>query len=363
MMLDTVRQLVESGIAAGQHSGAILYAMIDGQAVAELAIGEARPGVPLSSSSILLWMSSCKPIGATAILQMVERDRLSLDDTVATHLPEFGANGKEQVTIRHLLTHTGGFRFVDLQGTEFDWRQIVDRICAAPLERGWVPGANAGYHPATSWYVVGELIERLDGRPFSQYVREAIFLPLAMNDSWIGMSPQAIESYGDRIAPMWETEKGEPTVHRYSTPEGIMACIPGGNGHGSIVDLTRFYEMLRRGGELEGARILETETVRAMTRRQREGMIDATFRARIDFGLGLIVNSKRYGAKIVPYGYGELASENTFGHSGSQSSAAFCDPERKLVVAIVFCGMPGEARHQKRIDAVLTALYPDLELL
>ena len=99
-----------------------------------------------------------------------------------------------------------------------------------------------------------------------------------------------------------------------------------------------------------------------MTSRQREGMFDNTFKRVIDWGLGLIIDSKRYGIENVPYGYGRYASDNTFGHGGSQSSVGFADPDRQLAVGCYFNGMPGEAAHQKRLRAVLDALYEDLGL-
>jgi CubicO group peptidase (beta-lactamase class C family) len=361
--LPRVRRLIEDGIASGMHPGGVVFAAFEGSPVAEFAVGEARPGVPLTPEAILLWMSSCKPIGAAAILQLVERGALELDAPVSSHLPEFAAGGKQAVTVRHLLTHTGGFRWTDLRGTDFDWIPIIARICATPLEPGWIPGEKAGYHPFTSWYILGELIRRIDGRPFEQYVREEIFLPLEMNDCWIGMPRRQIDAYGTRIAPCFETDKPGSSIQRYSTLDGLAACVPGGNGHGPANQLARFYEMLRRGGELDGSRILSGDSVKQMTGRQRVGMYDVTFRSTIDFGLGLIVNSRCENTGMVPYGYGEHAGIATFGHSGSQSSAAFCDPDRNLVAVVVFTGMPGEMRHQSRMHKVLTALYEDLHLV
>ncbi len=92
-----------------------------------------------------------------------------------------------------------------------------------------------------------------------------------------------------------------------------------------------------------------------MTTRQREGMFDNTFKRTIDWGLGMIIDSKRYGVENVPYGYGRYASDGTFGHGGSQSSVGFADPARQLAVVCYFNGMPGEAAHQRRLRAVLDA--------
>ncbi len=92
---------------------------------------------------------------------------------------------------------------------------------------------------------------------------------------------------------------------------------------------------------MDGARIMRPETVAAITSRQRVGMFDVTFRQTLDWGLGVILNSSHYGAAI-PYQFGPHASSATFGHGGSQSSTGFCDPERQLVVGLLFNGCPGE---------------------
>ncbi len=99
-----------------------------------------------------------------------------------------------------------------------------------------------------------------------------------------------------------------------------------------------------------------------MTARQREGMFDETFKHTMDWGLGLIVDSNRYGADTVPYGFGPYSSESTYGHGGAQSSVGFCDPQHDLVAAVVFNGMPGEGKHNARIRKFLAALYEDLGL-
>jgi CubicO group peptidase (beta-lactamase class C family) len=82
----------------------------------------------------------------------------------------------------------------------------------------------------------------------------------------------------------------------------------------------------------------------------------------MDWGLGFIPNNNQYGVDTIRYGYGPHASWRTFGHSGHQSSVAFMDVKNRLVVAIVFNGTPGEDEHDRRVRAVLTALYEDLGL-
>jgi CubicO group peptidase (beta-lactamase class C family) len=360
--LPRTRAAIERGIDEGLNTGAQLFASIGGEPAADLAIGQSRPGVPMTARTLVLWLSSTKPVVAAAVLQLVERGGLELDRPVADYLPAFAAGGKEGVTTRHLLTHTAGFRFVEVGWPNSDWEEIISRLCRSRLERGWVPGEKAGYHPFTSWYILGELVRIADGRSLPDYVRAEIFVPLGMHDCWIGMPADRYREYGDRIAILPDMEKNERPPHRYSSERGATDGIPGAGGYGPMRELAMFYEMLLGGGQRHGVRVLETETVRQMIARGRVGMFDETFKHVIDWGLGTIIDSKRYGAAAVPYGYGPHASDQAFGHSGSQSSVGFADPAHQLAVGCYLNGTPGEEKHQTRIRPLLAALYEDLGL-
>jgi CubicO group peptidase (beta-lactamase class C family) len=357
-------EVLHKGMSAGLHIGAQVYVSQHGKTIADFAIGEARPGLAMTSETLMLWLSACKPLTAVALGQLSDRNRLQFNDPVAQLVPEFAANGKEAVTIRQLLTHTCGIRAVDSGWPAVPWEQIIARICAMPMERGWIPGEKAGYHAVTSWYILGEIVQRADGRTFSQYIRDEICHPLGMNDSWIGMAPDRYDHYGDRLGVLQQTEKGQlKPLAPWHTREAVTHCRPAGNGQGPIRELGKFYEMLLAGGKSpDGVRILQPDTVKALTTRQRIGMYDQTFRHIIDWGLGFIVNSNRYGIDTVPYGFGADAGESTFGHNGFQSSTAYADPEHQLVVAIVCNGCPGDAVHDRRMREIDQAVYADLEL-
>ena len=323
----------------------------------------------MTRDSINLWWSSVKPVTTVAIAQLWEQGNLDLDDRVAKFIPEFAAKGKNPITIRHILTHTGGFRAwptnIDLSTP---WDTIVAELCNVPLEPSWVPGEKAGYHPRTSWFILGEIIRRIDGRMCDRYVREEIFLPLGMRDSWLSIPANVYHDYmsANRIAAMQDVSKHPPD--RTNPMDGVPSeseaayLHPGGSGRGPIRELGRFYEMLLNRGELDGAKILSPQTVLAITSPQRIGMFDNTFKHIIDWGFGFIVNWVRYSADTMPYAFGHTASPRTFGHSGQQSSCAFCDPDRNLIAAWVCNGMPGEAKHQQRQRAINAAIYEDLSL-
>lgn len=354
----TARALAE-GIASRLHLGAQLHVSLGGRPIVSVAVGERRTGEFLTTDTLLLWRSAGKPLTALAIAQQLERGRLDLDEPVATHLPGFGSAGKSRLTFRHLLTHTAGFRPADSLPEELGWDETIQAIERTPLEPGWTPGVSAGYQTQSSWFILAEVVRRLDGRDFSRYVREEILLPLGLRDAWLGIPPAEYRAYGTRIGTTHVTFPGPPEPHPgWDSLEACARCRPGGGARGPAADLARLYEALLDGGR----GILRPETVREFTRRHRTGLYDQTFRHVIDTGLGFLLDSNRYGADTVPYGYGRHASEETFGHSGSQSACAFADPARHLVVAWICNGLPGEPRHQRRQRALNNAIYEDLRL-
>jgi CubicO group peptidase (beta-lactamase class C family) len=355
---------LQKGIANGLHVGAQAFIAHGDESAVDVAVGDARPGVPVRSDTLMIWMSACKPVTAVAIGQLWERGLLDPDDPVARHIPEFAQNGKDAVTIRQLLTHTAGFRGIAGDWERRPWDQIIAAVCEARLEPGWVPGEKAGYHVATSWYVLAEIVRRLDGRDFSRYVREAIFEPIGMHDSWIGLPPDRYRAYGERIGILHDTSGPVPDAeHFWDSEQGAAMCRPAGNGRGPVRELGRFYQMLRNKGEWQGVRVLQPHTVQALTSPSRVGMYDHTFRHVMDWGLGFMIQSIRYGRDTVPYNFGPFASDATFGHSGHQSSTAFYDAGNDLIVALVCNGMPGEARHHVRMREILEAIYQDLKLV
>lgn len=349
--------------ASGHQIGAQVYVSRDLAPVADFAVGEARPGVPMRPDTLMLWLSASKPFAAVALARLREQGRLDFDDPVAAFIPEFAANGKERVTLAHVLTHTAGLRFVETGWPEAPWDAIIATLCAAPVEAGWTVGEKAGYSPFASWFVLGEVVRRVDGRAYADYVRDEIFLPLGMADSWMAMPPAIYRAYGDRLGVMMNTAKRPPEPSGQDTELAAAACRPSGGGRGPARELGRFYEMMLAEGGVPGTvnRILSPESVALLTRPHRVGMFDHTFRHTMDWGLGFIVNSARYGPDTVPYGYGPRAGPRTFGHGGAQSTCAFADPDRRLVVTIVFNGQPGEPAHHRRLRATLAAVEEDLE--
>ncbi|HVE94799.1 MAG TPA: serine hydrolase domain-containing protein [Acidimicrobiales bacterium] len=366
--LRQTRAALADSAAQGWDIGSQLAVWRDGAPLISHAEGVARPGVAMTDASLIPWFSMTKIVTAVAVGQLWERAALSLDEPVATYIDGFSAGGKAPVTIRHVLTHTGGFRY--LAGSEqlyaggLDYDALLRAVSAAPLEPGWVPGGRAGYHPATAFHVLGEIVRIVDGRAFDAYASEEVFEPLGMADSWIAMTPERVAAYGERMVQMVDTTGPEPAVlPRLLEPNGWSWVLPSGSGVGPAADLVRLLEALRQGGVLEGQRILADTTTSSIVARHREGMADETFGWIIDWGLGLMVNSWHYRDRAAPYGYGDHAGRDAFGHGGMQSSLAFADPAHGLSVVVAFNGMPGEAANHRRTQRVVNALYADLALV
>jgi CubicO group peptidase (beta-lactamase class C family) len=169
-------------------------------------------------------------VTCSAAALLWQRGLFDMDDPVCRHLPEFAENGKERVTIRHLLTHSGGLRDPGRQGRS--WEEYADAVCRAPLVEGWVPGKRFAYNSVAMW-VVASLVVRLSGRPLWRFVREEFFAPLGITDSWIGMPAETYRAYGEeRFAAL-------PGVPGSGSEEHVTWGRPTGGGHGPIRDLGR----------------------------------------------------------------------------------------------------------------------------
>lgn len=357
--LTAVRRVFEEGRTRGLHSGLQIYVSLRGEVIADGGLGTDHSGRPMDRDVLMPWLSAGKPLTAVAVLKLIEQNRLALDEPVARWIPEFASGGKDAITIRHLLTHTAGFRNVETGWPRTAWSEVIARCCETPLEDDWVPGQTAGYHIASSWFVLGELLQRATRRSFPEALRELVLDPAGMTKTWNGMPADVWFEQRDHIGVMTQFDKGKHTALRWHEEFCCTVPAPGSNTRGPARELGRFYECLTG----YGPELLSSEWRRQLQTRQRIGLYDRTLMHVVDFGLGVIVDSNQYGADTVPYGYGRHCSPRTFGHGGSQSSIAFADPEHGLVVACVADSRIGEGRHQKRNGGIVEAVYQDLDLI
>lgn len=325
----------------------------------EWAVGNARAGVAMNPDSVNLWLSAGKPITALAVARRVAAGRLHWDDLVTRWIPEFGGGGKESVTLRHLLTHTGGFRSADTASLTGTWEESVAAACAAELESGWAVGETAGYQSNASWFILGEVLRRETGREFREVIRDEVIEPLDLGEGWFGLEPGEVKALGDRWSPMHRSGRGGVVLDAVlEDPVVVSRSRPGSGLRAPARFLCRFHAGLLQ----SPPDWLPRSVLAEVTGRQRVGRMDRTFQAVVDFGLGLLLNLDPPGARPMPYGYGPHAGVRTFGHSGNQSSCGFADPDVGLAAAWVCNGMPGEPLHQRRQRAVQEAIYRDLGL-
>lgn len=355
--------VINQGIAQHLHYGVQVYVSQNFSPLADVAIGDNVPGQPLTREMLMPWLSAGKPLTAAAVMLFVQAGELELERPVADVIPEFAQAGKGQITLRDLLTHTAGLKPLATGWPHLGWDAILTRINTAPLRRDWGPQTRVGYDPARTWFVLGEMLQRVDGRPVDRIVREELLEPLGMTDSWMAIPSHLQERYGHRLGISYAAKDGQlvPTPADQSHAGSVPS--PGASMRGPVRELAIFYEMLlREGAAADGRQLLQPATVAHMTRRQRAGLYDVTFQHQVDFGLGLIINSARYGADTVPYGFGPYAADDTFGHGGAQSAIGFADPRTSVVVTAVANGRPGEELHHDRFRRLITAIYEDLDL-
>lgn len=357
--LSPVLASLERGREAGWHLGAQVYVSRDGEVLLDAAIGEAVPGRELRVDDVMLWYSSGKPWTTVAVLQLWEQGRLGLDDLVADHVDGWGG-GKERATLRHVLTHTGGFPMPGdpTYDADLTWEESVAAVVASPAL--WEPGTKAGYHPASGWRILGAVVEHVDGRRIDRYLRDEVAKPLGIEDCWLGIPLDVQPEYGDRITPVHWTGHRMPAFRdgaiemvpyrideTHNEPWHVAKVEPGGGMRGPARELGRFYESLLG----LGPAVLDPKTVETMTAVHRWGVRDATFGTKIPWGLGVQVDFTG--------GPGQRA----FGHGGMASSRGLADPDLGLVMVMVSNGLAGYFDAEQRLieltDAVYSALGED----
>ncbi|HEX4777903.1 MAG TPA: serine hydrolase domain-containing protein [Acidimicrobiia bacterium] len=362
--LSPVVELLERQRAEDLHDCAQAYVSLQGTVLLDTAVGQSRPGRDLRVDDLMLWYSSSKPVTTVALLQLWEQGRLALDDPVAKYVDGWGA-GKERATLRHVLTHTGGFPMLT-GGETFDLDAPYDGAVAriAAHEAEWVPGTAAGYHASSGWKILGAVVEAVDGRPIARFARDEIFTPVGMANCRMGVSLDEQRALGDRIAPVAWKGHSVPRVRDgalqmipykvdriHNEPWHVAKVEPGGGIRGPARELGLFYEAVLG----YGAHVLDDRTVEVMAAIHRRGMKDVTFGLSMPWGLG------------VQRAFTGGTTRRAFGHSGMASSRGLADPEIGLVMVVVCNGLPSYLPNEQRFlditDAVYSALGEEVALL
>lgn len=332
-VLQAVEDLFFQQIARDLHPGAQLAVYHDGHLVLDLwgGFADAQQCRKVERDTMFVLFSSTKPLASMAVHLLIERGKAQLDAPIATYWPAFAAHGKAGVTVRHILTHTGGFPETpaDLPWQHWgDWRAVVQAM--ERITPKWAPGEVSAYHPINHGWVCGELVHRLDGRPFPQFIREEITGPLEMHDTYIGL-PAELEERVARLHAMADIDAGGMMFTRtFNRPAVHQAIVPAACGIATARDMARFYAMLAAGGRLDEVRILAPETVARATAVAIDGAYDHSLGQTVRRGLGFNLG----GVPAFSDRMGLTSTAKVFGHGGAGTSICWADPD--LALAFVF---------------------------
>lgn len=309
---------ITEAIATGKCPGGVLWVEHSGRSYHK-AYGH-RSIVPaketMTEDTIFDAASLTKVVACTpAVMLLVERGQLGLDDRVAKYLPEFTGGGKETVTIRQLITHTSGLR-PDIS-LKPDWsgsEAAIELACAEKLATK--PGEKIVYSD-TGPILLGEIVRRVSGKTLDQFLQAELYGPLGMKDT--GFNPPKEKL--DRVAPT-EVERGTPVRGVVHDPRARR--MGGVAGHAGLFltapDLARYANMLLNLGELDGVRIFKPETVQLMTSVQTPSNVTGRR------GLGWDIDTGYSGPR------GELFPLGSYGHTGWTGTSIWIDPFSKTFV-------------------------------
>lgn len=323
---------------------------------------------PMMDDTIVRLYSMTKPITSVALMMLYEQGAFQLNDPVSRVIPAWrdqqvwvSGEGDAMVTeppvrpmtFRHVLSHTGGLVYgwndhpVDRayhaagigQRAGETLETFVQKLAAAPLR--YQPGERWMYSFSTD--VCGYLVQALSGRPFDQYLREEIFEPLGMKDTAFSVAPEKLERFAanyQRAPDKSLTRIDDPETSAYRAEPTFFSG--GGGLTGTIADYHRFCEMLRRGGELDGVRILGPRTLKLMTKNHLAGGRDLTQMALgafsetanegVGFGLGFAMTLSEVDTGAL--------GEGDYYWGGAASTIFWVDPTEDLVVIFTTQLMP-----------------------
>ena len=291
--------------------GASASATVGGEFVVDIYAGhrDAAKSLPWEEDTIVNVYSTTKTMSFLCILLLAERGQLTVSDKVASHWPEFAQNGKGEIEIRHLLSHSAGLSGLDVRTKPedlYDWDNICSLLAAqAPW---WEPGTQSGYHAITQGYLLGEVVRRITGQTIGSFFREQIAEPLGA-DFHIGVDPKDFDRIGELIPPPTPiVDPNAPAPDQQSigyktfispasdvsqtrTAEWRQAEIPAANGHGNARSVVKAQTVLANHGSAFGVSLLSKETCLSVMQEQTNGL-DLVLGVPMTFGLGYGLRSE-----------------------------------------------------------------------
>ncbi|MFF1305724.1 serine hydrolase domain-containing protein [Streptomyces sp. NPDC058307] len=345
---DKLAALLDEGDVGGS-----VAVFVDGEPVVDVwgGFADADRTAPWERDTITNVFSTTKTMTALCALILADRGELDVDGPVARYWPEFAAAGKEQVLVRHLLSHTAGLPHWEGPVEElYDWPAATARLAAQPLL--WEPGTAAGYHSLTQGFLVGEVVRRITGRTVGDFLAEEVAGPLDA-DFHIGLSAEHDHRVALTVPPPGRDEDytaGAATPGPDATPAAGTALrvrdgnsvawrraqIPAASGFGNARSIALVQSALACEGTVRGVRLLST----AGAGRAREEQFAGEDR--------VIGMTQHYGL-----GYGLFGG--TFGWGGWGGSLVMIDPDARMAVAYATNQMREPAEDTRGLDLVMSA--------
>jgi CubicO group peptidase (beta-lactamase class C family) len=364
---------------AGMHPAIQLCLRHNGRVILNRAIGHGWGNGPtdppdadkiqVTTETPFCAYSAAKAITATVVHMLVEREYFSLDDRVCDYLPSYTSHGKDRTTIRHVMTHSAGVPFPT--GARPDIRRMDDSEYAreklGELKPLYRPGLMHLYHALTWGPLVREIVSAATGKNIRDILATEILDPLGFRWTNYGVAAKDIAL----VAPSHATGKPLPTpiaaafrkavggtLHQIipftNDPRFLTGVVPSSNTVSTAYELSRFAEILRRGGELDDLRVMRPETLRAAVKECRRLRPDfATGLAPLRWGTGFMLGSNRFG----PFGRNAPAA---FGHLGLVNIAVWADPERGLAAGLISSGKPGRHPESNRYTALMDRIATEI---
>ena len=352
---ERLRKTIEGGLFTRGRGGAAIAIYHHGELVVDAWGGvKDSAGTPWDRDTMATSFSTTKGVVATVVHRLADRGELAYDDTVATHWPEFAANGKGDITIRDLLTHRAAMHdvrnLVDDPETLLDWDEMITRLAAAAPK--WEVGERPGYHGVTYGWLLGEVIRRITGLTVDQAVQRELVEPLGLDGLRIGLpveerhraaelmiSPGAIRRLEGVARRLERFDRYRPFVDALVV-DGFLdinlsdrihdAEIPAANGVFTARSLARMYAAIATPEAFDEPRLLSPEITAEATRTQttkRDVVIGFPMHWRLGYHMALTTAGK--------------PPEQGFGHFGFGGSGAWADPESGLAVGFTVSAVAG----------------------
>ena len=363
---EPVREALQKNFAELGDVGASVAVSLEGEMVVDLWGGhrdEAKT-LPWEEDTIVNVYSTTKTMAALCALLLADRGQLDFNAKVSQYWPEFAQNGKENIEVRHFMSHSAGLSGMDepvAPPRVYDWELMVDALARqAPW---WEPGTASGYHALTQGHLIGEVVRRITGKSIGEFFAEEIAGPLDA-DFHIGTGDEHFDRIGELIAPVSgpaEAAIGDSIAARTfrnpaidashsRTAEWRRAQIPAANGHGNARSVVRVQTAVANLGSAWGVDLMSKAGAQRVFEEQTNG-VDLVLGAPIVFGMGYGLSNP-----AMPMG----PNKNTAYWGGWGGSSIVIDQDARLCVSYVMNKMEADLLGDMRGFGILQAAYASL---